>query len=305
MIEETVTETDHCRPVGSWMRMRMPFATAGYLNQLLKKGHVTVNGGPVTELTPLAAGDRLAIKESGRTRSLFSLTPPGLDILFEDHLVVCFNKPPGMPMHHAAEVGPDNMVDRGASFLHARERAAHPHAAEPTFKLRPVNRLDRGTSGAVLMAKSSTSAGIFGRMVMAEGLSKLYLAIVAGRIEGEGEICLPVEDKEALTLYRSLIATGESSLVALWPQTGRMHQLRQHMRATGHPILGDHRYGGPRLSGYPGFMLHSFRTQFIHPETSQDILIHAPLPTGFLDMLHKTSGVQSPFALNFLTPLYS
>lgn len=294
MKEITITESDHCRPVGSWLRMQLPSATAGYLNQLIKKAHLTVNGEPVTELTPLAAGDRVALKESGRTRSLLSTVPPALDILYEDRCIVCFNKPPGMPMHHAAEVGPENLVDRGAAFLHARERAAHPHAAEPTFRLRPVNRLDRGTSGAVLLAKSSTAAGIFGKMVMEEGLGKLYLAIVSGRIEGSGEITAPVEEKEALTRYRSIAATQECSLVALWPQTGRMHQLRQHMRSIGHPIIGDRRYGGRPLPTYPGFMLHAFRTKFTHPDSAQDIDIHAPLPTGFMEMLRKITGSALP-----------
>lgn len=303
MKETTITEADNCRPIGSWLRMQLPSATTGYLNQLIKKGHITVNGEPVTDLTPLATGDRVALKESGRTRSLLAGGPPALDILFEDQWIVCFNKPPGMPMHHAAEVGPENLVDLGAAFLHARERAAHPHAAEPTFRLRPVNRLDRGTSGAVLLAKSSTAAGIFGKMVMEDGLGKLYLAIVSGRIKGSGEITSPVEEKEALTRYRSLIATQESSLVALWPQTGRMHQLRQHMRSTGHPIIGDRRYGGRPLPTYPGFMLHAFRTRFIHPETAQDTVIHAPLPQGFLEMLRKKAGPAFPDAVNSLSAL--
>jgi 23S rRNA pseudouridine955/2504/2580 synthase len=303
MKEITITVADHCRPVGSWLRMQLPSATTGYLNQLLKKAHITVNGKPVSDLTTLAAGDLVVLKESGRTRSLLSGAVPGLDILFEDRWVVCFNKPPQMPMHHAAEVGPENLVDLGAAFLHARERAAHPHAAEPTFKLRPVNRLDRGTSGAVLLAKSSTAAGIFGKMVMENGLDKLYLAIVSGRIEGSGEITAPVEEKEALTRYRLLAAAPECSLVALWPQTGRMHQLRQHMRSIGHPIIGDRRYGGRPLPMYPGFMLHAFRTRFIHPETAQDVVIHAPLPAGFLEMIRKIAGSGFPETIAGLSDL--
>lgn len=290
MIEYTITEADHCRPVGSWLRMHLPSATAGYLNQLLKNSHITVNGNSVSDLSVLASGDRVTLKESGRTRSLLSDRPAPLDILFEDRWIVCFNKPQGLPMHHAAEVGQENLVDKGAAFLHSRERAAHPHAAEPTFKLRPINRLDRGTSGAVLLAKSSTAAGIFGKMVMENGLGKLYLAIAAGRLEGSGEITAPVEDKEALTAYTSLVASEKGSLVALRPQTGRMHQLRQHLRFIGHPILGDRRYGGPGLPDYSGFMLHAFRTRFIHPDSATDIVIHAPLPTGFLAMLRKIAG---------------
>jgi len=303
MIEITVTESDHCRPLGSWLRMRMPTATAGYLHQLLKKGHLTVNGASATELQPLIMGDRLEMKESGRTRSLMTARPPTLDILFEDNRIVCFNKPPGLPMHQAAEVGPENLVELGASFLHDRDRAAHPHAAPPTFHLRPVNRLDRGTSGAVLLAKSSTAAGIFGKLVMDEGLGKLYLALVAGKLSGKGEINLPVEGKESLTRYLSLFAGRDSSLVALWPETGRMHQLRQHLSSLGHPILGDKRYGGPLLPSLPGFALHAFRTEFTHPDTLQETVIHAPLPEGFLEQLRRLCGTAYTEILERLTAL--
>ncbi len=303
MIEITVTESDHCRPVGSWLRMRMPIATTGYLHQLLKKGYLTVNRESVTELQPLRLGDRLEIKESGRTRSLMTSRPPAFDILFEDNRIVCFNKPPGLPMHPAAEVGPENLVELGASFLHDRDRAAHPHASPPTFNLRPVNRLDRGTSGGVILAKSSTAAGIFGKLVMDDGLGKLYLALVAGKLSGSGEITAPVEGKESLTLYLSLYAGRDSSLVALWPKTGRMHQLRQHLSYLGYPIIGDKRYGGPLLPALPGFALHAFRTEFTHPDTFQETVIHAPLPEGFLGQLRKLGGTAYTDMLQRLTAL--
>ncbi len=303
MLKFTITESDHCRPVGSWLRIHMQSATSGYLNQLLKKGHLTVNGSSATDLQPLQLGDLLEIKESGRTRSLMKVRPPVFEILFEDNRIVCFNKPPGLPMHPAAEVGPENLVELGASFLHDRDRTAHPHAAPSTFNLRPVNRLDRGTSGGVILAKSSTAAGIFGKLVMDDGLGKLYLALVAGKLSGSGEITVPVEGKESLTRYLSLYPGRNSSLVALWPETGRMHQLRQHLSYLGFPIIGDKRYGGPLLPTLPGFALHAFQTRFTHPDTLQETVIHAPLPAGFLEQLRKLAGTTLTEILQSFTDL--
>ncbi|GAM08964.1 tRNA pseudouridine synthase C [Geobacter sp. OR-1] len=290
MLEYLIAEEDHCRPVGGWLRLRMPAATGGYLNQLLKKGHLTVNGEAATEMRPLAIGDSVALKESGRIQALLNsrVGSSAVEILFEDNLIVAINKPAGLSMHAAAEAG-DTLTDLAAAYLHARERAAHPHAAEPTFKLRPVNRLDRGTSGGVILAKSATGAGIFGKLVMSGGLDKLYLALAAGKISASGEISEPVEGKESLTRYDTLFSGSKMSLVALRPETGRMHQIRQHLRHIGHPVLGDKRYGGQALPAYPGFMLHAFRTSFTNPESGDAITIHAPLPQGFLALLRSAA----------------
>lgn len=289
MIAYTITVRDHCRPVGSWLRLLLPTAPAGYLHQLVKKGHLAVNGAPTSESVLLLLGDRLTLKESARTHQLLAAAAPFLDILFEDSWLVAINKPPGLPMHPAAEVGPDNLVDLATAVLQQRAMLHDPDRPT-TLRLRPINRLDRGTSGCVLLAKSSNAAGMFGRMMMEEGLGKLYLAIVSGRVQGTGEISVPVEGKEAMTVFKSLYTGRDSSLVALWPQTGRMHQLRQHLRHIGHPIIADRRYGGTPLPAYPGHALHAFRTWFRHPDSGQNVDICAPLPAGLLDLLHATAG---------------
>lgn len=283
----------------------MPTATAGYLNQILKKGMLTVNGATASELQTLSAGDRISLKESGRTKALMNarVPSPNIDILFEDSRILCLNKPNGLSMHAAAEAGPETVTDMATAYLHARALVAHPHSSEPTFKLRPVNRLDRGTSGGVILAKSSTAAGIFGKLVMEGGLGKLYLALAAGKITGKGEMATPVEDKEALTRYCSLFTGNDFTLLALWPETGRMHQIRQHLRHIGHPVMNDRRYGGPALSAYQGFTLHAFRTSFIHPDTGCETVIHAPLPAGFLALLRMASRDRYTAILDQLTSL--
>jgi len=157
-------------------------------------------------------------------------------------------------------------------------------------KLRPVNRLDRGTSGGVILAKSPTAAGMFGRYVKEEGLGKVYLAMARGIFPEEGTFSQSLDDKEAVTMFRLLFQGRGRALVAAFPLTGRMHQIRQHFRLNGHAIIGDRRYGGDSLPGYDGFLLHSFMTTLVHPGTGDLLLITAPLPEGYRAQLKELAG---------------
>jgi 23S rRNA pseudouridine955/2504/2580 synthase len=285
MLKYTISETDHCRSVESFLRNLLPTATFAHLHQLVKSGHLAVNGTPPSRNTLLRLGDTVTMKESGKTKAFLRGRKPALDILFEDQWIIVFNKPPGLPMHRAAEVDEQNLVDLGGRFL--ADRDGFPG------KLRPVNRIDRGTSGAVIMAKSPTAAGMFGRFVKEEGLGKVYLAIAQGRVPKTGVIDQPLDGKEAQTAFRLLFQGDTGALTAVYPLTGRMHQIRQHFRANGHPVIGDRRYGGIPLPAYEGFLLHSFRTSFTHPATGETMTVVAPLPEGFLVQLRKLAGEYS------------
>jgi RluA family pseudouridine synthase len=283
MLTYTITETDHCRCIESFLRNLLPGASLAYLRKLMKSGHCTVNGAPVTDpATLLRLSEILSLKESGKTGALLRGKRGKLDILFEDTWIIVFNKPPGLPMHLAAEVDERNLVDIGSRMLKDRE--------DFPGKLRPVNRLDRVTSGAVVLAKSSSAAGMFGRFVKDEGLAKVYLAVVQGVLPEEGIITLPLDGKEAETGYRRLMQGEKLAVAAVYPVTGRMHQIRLHFQSIGRPIVGDVRYGGRPLSGYEGILLHSFRTAMIHPATTETLTVSAPLPAGFLLLLRELAG---------------
>jgi RluA family pseudouridine synthase len=283
MLTYTISETDHCRSVESFLRNLLPSASLAYLNKLVKSGHLGLNGTPVTAADALLRlDDILTLKESGKTKAFLAGRRPQLDILHEDHWILVFNKAPGLPMHRAAEVDERNLVELGSKLL--AERDGFPG------KLRPVNRLDRGTSGAVVLAKSPSAAGMFGRFVKEEGLAKVYLAVVQGRVPEEGRITLPLEGKEAETGFRRLFQGERMALVAAYPVTGRMHQIRQHFQSIGHPVAGDKRYGGKALDSYEGILLHSFRTALTHPATEEALTVFAPLPAGFLVLLRELAG---------------
>ncbi len=267
--------------VESFLRHTLADAPSSYLKQLVRSGHVAVNGAGSSPDTFLGLDDTVSIKESARTRKFLTGSKPELDILFEDDWIIVINKQPGLAVHRAAEVDEHNLVELGRRLLTKRGIEG---------KLRPVNRLDRGTSGAIIMAKSPTAAGMFGRMVKEEGLEKLYLAISDGDLPDEGDITAPLDGKESATRYRVLFRGEGRTFAAVYPITGRMHQIRRHFKLIGHPIIGDRRYGGPVLPEFSGHLLHSFRTRFTHPANGRKLTIFAPLPEQFLNHIANLAG---------------
>ena len=281
MLTFTIAADDHCRQVESFLHNLMPGATRGYMQKILKSGHVRLNGTAQSAEHLLLANDILTIKESSRTTALLRAERPFVDILYEDDMLIVVNKEPGRSVHNTAEdTGPD-LVLHCEEYM---ERRGTP------CKLRPVNRLDRGTSGAIILAKSPTAAGIMGRFIREEGLAKIYLAVVMGQLDSEGEIDLPLEGKESLTRYRRLFQGTYDAVVAVYPVTGRTHQIRKHFSAFGHPVVGDRRYGGLSVKGLGGHALHAFAVGFPHPDTRQSMTVYAPLPPGLMSLLRQVAG---------------
>jgi 23S rRNA pseudouridine955/2504/2580 synthase len=276
MLTYTITPCDHCRRLESFLRTLLPTATTGYPRKLIKSGAVKLNGVPATPDSFLSCNDTVSLKESAALTALLRENRPPLDILYEDDLIVIVNKPAGLAMHRTAELE-DDLVEYGTGYMTWRGTPC---------KLYPVNRLDRGTSGTVILAKSSSSAGIYGRQVKETGLNKLYLALVEGLPPTNGVINMPLDDKESETRYEIMIAGQGSTLLAVLPVSGRMHQIRRHLESIDHPVLGDKRYGSYDLPDYEGFALHSFRTALTRPDTTP-LTVCAPVPGGFLELCEK------------------
>ena len=294
MLIYQIEAKDHFRRVDSFLRNLLPTAQFSYLKKLISAGHLTVNGEPAEATQILRRADKLALKESSKTAAFIARQTPELDILFEDSWIVCINKAPGLAVHRTEDPEEVNLVDLADDFLQKRDGVA---------RLRPVNRLDKGTSGAIIMAKSAVAAGMFGKMVHSEGLGKLYLAMVEGKLPKEGTIDAPLEGKESQTRYLRLFHGGGVTLVAVYPITGRMHQIRQHFKMIGHPILGDKRYGGKPLSGFTGHALHSFSTRLIHPATEEPLEIPAPLPAPLFRLLSRLTGMNEETLLKTLNEI--
>lgn len=276
MLTYTIAPCDHGRRMESFLRTLMPTAPSGYPRKLLKSGAARLNCNSATPDAILSINDTVTLKESSSVVPLLTDTRPMFDILYEDSQIAIINKPPGVPMHRTAELEV-NLVDFGQAWMEWRGTPC---------KLYPVNRLDRGTSGAVILAKSSSSAGIYGRQVKETGLDKLYLALVCGAPDSSGVISEPLDGKESETRYQILLTGENYSLLIVTPINGRMHQIRRHLELTGHPVAGDKRYGGGELPGYEGFALHSFRTAMFR-ESAETLTVCAPLPDAMLNLCEQ------------------
>ncbi|UPU35206.1 RluA family pseudouridine synthase [Geomonas paludis] len=291
MLTYEISAQDHLRRVDSFMRNLLPSAQFSYIKKLINSGHLKVNGTPADPGDLLRYADQVTLKESSKTAAFLARLTPELDILFEDSWIICFNKPAGLAVHRTEDPEEITLVDLAETLLKKRDGVG---------RLRPVNRLDKGTSGAIILAKSAVAAGMFGKMVQEEGLGKLYLAMVEGKLQKQGTIDAALDGKESQTSYVRLFQGGGVSLLAVYPLTGRMHQIRQHFRMIGHPILGDKRYGGRKLSGFTGHALHSFRTTLIHPATGEEIDIPAPLPESLLRLATRCGAVSDESFLKTL-----
>lgn len=277
MITFQITDSDHLRPLESFIARLLPEAPPGYISTLLRNGHVVrPSGSRYGRL--LASGETVALKESARTLGFLRGRDGCLDILHEDRELLVLNKPAGIAMHRTG-TDETTLLDLIAERLQQREIHATP---------RPINRLDRGTSGVVLCAKGSKSAGKYGRIVKECGLGKRYLALCHGMYGGDETISVPIDGKAALTMTECIAGSEGFSLILATPLTGRMHQIRIHLSEVGHPILGDVRYGALPSPQSPGFCLHSLQT-VLH-DGSRERIFTAPLPGHFLSALRHHFG---------------
>jgi 23S rRNA pseudouridine1911/1915/1917 synthase len=219
-----------------------------------------------------------------------------LDILYEDEFLAAINKPPGMVVHPAPGQWQGTIVN--ALLARWGWQAGAPD------KLRPgiIHRLDKDTSGALLVAKDPMTQERLSLQFKERQVEKMYLAVVVGRLaRSRGEIHLPIgrhpSDRKKMSVHarRSRAAVspyqvvGEAlgiSLVRLFPETGRTHQLRVHLAALGHPIVGDLVYGSSgRFSDLPAVLrdfprqaLHARAIRFCHPATQRLLTLWAPYP---------------------------
>lgn len=271
MLHFTITADDHCRRLESWLQRLLPAASPAYLRKLIKSGACRLNDAATAPDQLLCCHDGITLKESGAVEQYLRGAPAPLDLLWQDSRLLVVNKQAGLAMHPAAEVH-ENLVDIASAWL--EKRSNHPARAYP------VNRLDRGTSGVVLLAASSSCAGMLGRQVKETGLDKRYLTVVEGCLEGADEISLPLDGKESVSRYRCLAAGNDATLMQVEPVTGRTHQIRRHLAAIGHPVLGDTRYDGTLQPLLPGIALHSFRTVLQYPDVTGSLVLCAPLPAA-------------------------
>ncbi len=286
----------------------LPDISRARVQMLIEAGQVRVDGQPAKPKQKLHGGESIEIEGSPNPPPLHAVAEDiPLDILHEDKYLAIVNKPAGM-MVHAGSGSTDDARNRGtlvnALLFHFAK------LSDVGGDLRPgiVHRLDKQTSGIILIAKDDSTHRKLGEMFSQRQVSKTYIALVQGKVAKDVTISLPIGRdlvrRIRMTTRRSAgsegvrtavshvqvlehIASpfGPFTLVQVRIETGRTHQIRVHMQSLGHPVVGDTLYGAPHI--VPGLapelnldrnFLHAAHLSFTHPQTGKPMDIDAPLP---------------------------
>ena len=303
--QKNISESEDGMRLDRWFRSHFPHISQGQLQKYLRKGEVRVDGGRSKSSRRLISGQEIRIpplpdepadkKPRPRRLSQSDIEFIRSLVIYRDKNFIAINKPAGLSVQGGTnqERHVDGMLE-GLKF-------------DNDERPKLVHRLDRDTSGVLMLARSRAAAALMGKLLKQRDTSKLYWALVMGTPrpkEGKIELALAktkgragekmqvcyegdednaVEGQYAVTKYAVLATAGQRlSFVAMTPVTGRTHQLRVHMSEIGYPIIGDGKYGGK--IAHPGgeisrkLHLHARSFSFTHPDTGRLVTVRAPLP---------------------------
>lgn len=290
-----ITERENGKTVRDFLKLHGISATLAA--RLKREPHgILLNGTHVTVRAVLKTGDilALAVEDNEPNEKILPLEKEVETVLETPDLLVA-NKPPFMPTHPSH----GHFADTLANALVWRYRG------EPHFRPRFINRLDRNTSGAVLVAKHALSAARLSGVMARGEIEKTYYAVVDGIISGETvlktgirrkgesvilrEVCAECEGDLAITKITPVCTKGDYTLVQLSPKTGRTHQLRVHLSHIGAPIVGDELYGtsSPLIARHA---LHAAELSFPSPEDGKTLHVFAPIPPDMEKLIVEIFG---------------
>lgn len=306
-----ISEDDENLRVDKFLRRELASVPLSHVFKLLRTRKVRLNGARAHGNDRLQPGDELVVrgdperlaaraKEVGRTAPT---TRRDFEVLLDDADLMVVTKPPGLAIHPGTGISGATLVDQVRAQLGASKD-------EQGFTPSPAHRLDKETSGVVLVAKTRKAMSALTAAFTEGDVHKTYLAVVKGRLsEKSGEIDIALQEHQqtarskaqhgkryqrAVTRYRVMSTSKDGSLLEVRPGTGRTHQIRRHLAAIGHPILGDRRYGDfplnrevKRRFGVGRQLLHAWRLELEHPVTGRHLELVAPVPDDMRGVLER------------------
>jgi 23S rRNA pseudouridine1911/1915/1917 synthase len=310
----------------AYLAQAIPEISRARVQLLIEAGQVRVNGEAAKGKQKLRGGEAIEIAGEPRPTPLHATAENiPLDILYEDKYLAVVNKPAGMMVHAGAGAG-DEGRNRGTlvnALLHHMGKPENLSGVGGELRPGIVHRLDKQTSGAIVVAKDDVTHRKLGEMFAARRVAKTYIALVHGNLaKDQITVNLPIardlvrrtrmttrrgDGRSAVSHIKVLeqLATryGAFTLVEVRIETGRTHQIRVHMQSLGHPVVGDTLYGAPRLIppvsriggaerptreeslGLERNFLHAAHLEFAHPQTGKTVAVDAPLPPELEELM--------------------
>ncbi|HPC86446.1 MAG TPA: RluA family pseudouridine synthase [Smithellaceae bacterium] len=285
-----------------------PSFSRSQIQYAIEEGDVLVNGKEPKASQHLKAGDRVELHLEPAVEAAAVGQDIPLDIMYEDGSVIVVNKPAGMVVHPAPGNPDQTLVN--ALLFHCRDLSGIGGILRPGI----VHRLDKGTSGLIVAAKTDEAHRKLSSQFEAHLVNKKYTVLVWGDVRGEkGEIVLPVgrhpkdrkkmstksrHGKNALTLWKVRERYGTATLLDIEIKTGRTHQIRVHLAERGYPVIGDTVYGSASkaqtvknaalkagIKALPRQALHAAELSFLHPQSGERMVFTAPLPKDLESLL--------------------
>ncbi len=322
----TVDKRQELLRIDKFLHNRIEGATRNKIQQALEDGMVLVNGQPVKSNYKVRPGDDLLVYDTRKPESAEVIAQEmPLDIVYEDDHLLVVNKPAGMVVHPGCGNYEGTLINGLAFYL-----GAEALDSDDLPRVGLVHRIDKDTSGLLLIAKTPDAMVKLAAQFKAHTVHRRYIALVWGDLtEDGGTINVPVgrdlrfrkimatfpdgdHGKEAITHYTVLRRFHYVTLAEMRLETGRTHQIRIHMKSIGHPLFNDATYGGDRIvkgtvfTKYKQFVencfetlprqaLHARELGFRHPATGEEMFFEAPLPDDFRQVLERwetyTSGM--------------
>ena len=265
--------------------------------RLIDGGHVTVDGEPRPKRHALAGGETVVVDEPAAAAPEAEVAPASFAVAYEDEHLLVIDKPPGVVVHPSRGHRHGTLIQALAGKVAGGDDPERPGV---------VHRLDRDTSGLLVMARSDAVHAALKAQLARRELVREYLALVEGRPPARrGTIDAPLgrdrrvrmristetdEGRDAVTHFEVERALPHDTLLRVRLETGRTHQIRAHLLAIGHPIAGDPEYGGAGRYGLERQFLHATRLAFPHPVTSAAIDVISPVPADLAAALARAWG---------------
>ena len=302
----SITEPESGERLDAFLANHVPGWSRARLQRLIEEGDVLVNGQQVKASYKLRTQDQVEAELTPTPATEFTPEDIPLQIVHEDEDIIVVNKPAGMVVHPAAGVRSGTLAN--ALAFHFQQLSKLGGEARPGI----VHRLDKGTSGLLVVAKTETAHQHLGDQFRAREVFKSYIALAHGQVHPRrGQIDQPIArdpgnrtrmaivrgGREALTLFRVREAFERFTLLDVELKTGRTHQIRVHLAWLKHPVVGDQTYGGGRdktvydaavrraLAKLDRQFLHAERLGFRHPRTNETLTFTCELPTDLRGLL--------------------